>query len=55
MTDRPALKPDEIEITPEMIEAGAEVLQLSELGDSSEGTVKKIYLAMHSALLKSGT
>ena len=45
--DRPALTEDEIEITPEMIEAGVEILYAYDRESAiAEETIVAIYLAM---------
>ena len=47
MTDRPALEKEEIEITPEMIEAGASVLYGMELAFATEEVwAERVYIAM---------
>ena len=56
MCDRPAIKPEEIEITPEMIEAGVRVLLESgavenPIAGADEILVKKIFLAVYREFL----
>jgi hypothetical protein len=48
--DRPALEP-EIEVTPEMIDAGVSAWALFEAGDRSDWLVSEIYRAMEVAKL----
>lgn len=55
MGDRPALKPSEIEVTPEMIEAGKEAV-LSSIGDlvpSVGGEARDLALAVYLAMERS--
>jgi hypothetical protein len=50
MTDRPAHNPDEIEVTPEMVDAGALAFSGYDSNfDRSEDLVCEIYLAMSRA------
>jgi hypothetical protein len=44
--DRPATEPTEIEITPEMIEAGAEASCLFERDDPKTWEIEAVYRAM---------
>ena len=50
--DRPVQEADEIEITPEMIEAGCRELSLFEANDPPWSIVREIYLAMELARTK---